>query len=128
MGKFWQGIDHFTPPEFDSPDAPGSGAKHMDETLVRRLDTLRGLMQRALTISSGYRTAAHNQKIGGAAKSKHLNGTAVDIAIAGEYAFKLVGLAYSLGFTGIGINQKGPWAKRFVHLDVRESEPRIWSY
>lgn len=125
---FWDDIKHFVPHEFDSPDANGSGGEHMAEHLVRKLDTLRGLIRRALVISSGYRTFEYNGKIGGAKHSKHLDGIAVDIPIAGEDAFKLVGLAYTLGFTGIGINQRGEWDKRFIHLDVRETEPRIWSY
>ena len=128
MSLFWGQVQHFSAWEFDSPDVEGSGAEHMDEHLVRKLDTLRGLMRRPLTISSGYRTPEYNGKIGGATRSKHLDGIAVDIPIAGEDAFKLVGLAYSLGFTGIGIKQNGKWSKRFIHLDVRETEPQIWSY
>ena len=128
MSLFWEKIQHFSAWEFDSPDAEGSGAEHMAENLVKRLDTLRGLMRRPLTISSGYRTPEYNGKIGGATNSKHLEGIAVDIPIAGEDAFKLVGLAYSLGFTGIGVNQTGEWDKRFIHLDTRKTEPSIWSY
>ena len=125
---WWTSIENFTPPEFDSPDAPGSGEKYMDEIFVKKLDTLRGLLKVPLAITSGYRTGSHNKKIGGAPQSQHLNGHAADIAIAGENAFKLVGLAYTLGFTGIGIQQKGAWDKRFIHLDLRTTEPRIWSY
>jgi hypothetical protein len=38
-----------------------------------------------------------------------------------------------LGFTGIGIKQKGPGLSRFVHLDMilpagRHPRPRLWSY
>lgn len=34
-----------------------------------------------------------------------------------------------LGFTGIGINQQGDPAGRFIHLDFLETNrPRIWSY
>ena len=125
---WWADVHHFSPTEFDSSDAPGSGEKYMDETFVKKLDTLRGLLKVPLVITSGYRTAPYNKKIGGAPQSQHRNGHAADIAIAGEDAFKLVGLAYTLGFTGIGISQRGAWDKRFIHLDLRTTEPRIWSY
>ena len=128
LPTFWDDIRHFKPSEFDSPDVKGSGGEHMAEHLVKKLDALRGLIRRPLIISSGYRTPEYNGKIGGATHSKHLDGIAVDIPIAGEDAFKLVGLAYSLGFTGIGVNQTGEWDKRFIHLDTRKTEPRIWSY
>ena len=126
--QWWANVHHFSPSEFDSPDLSNSGENYMDETFIKKLDTLRGLLKVPLVITSGYRTASYNQKIGGAPHSQHLNGLAADIAIAGEDAFKLVGLAYTLCFTGIGIEQKGAWDKRFIHLDLRPTEPRIWSY
>ena len=126
--KWWADIHYFAPSEFDSPDVPNSGEKYMNEAFVKKLNTLRGLLKVPLIITSGYRTATYNNKIGGAPHSQHLKGLAADVAIAGEDAFKLVGLAYTLGFTGIGISQKGLWDKRFIHLDLRTSEPRIWSY
>ena len=125
---WWADVHHFSPAEFDSPDVPNSGEKYMDEIFVKKLDTLRSLLKVPLVITSGYRTPSYNKKIGGAPQSRHLKGHAADIAIAGEDAFKLVGLAYTLGFTGIGIQQKGTWDKRFIHLDLRPTEPRIWSY
>jgi len=30
-------------------------------------------------------------------------------------------------FNGIGINQKGDWDQRFIHLDDRAT-PAMWSY
>lgn len=127
MPRWWTEVHHFTPAEFDCPAVKNSGAKYMDETFVKKLDTLRGLLRVPLVVSSGYRSPGYNKKIGGAPESRHLKGKAADIAIAGEDAYKLLGLAFTLGFTGIGINQKGPWNKRFIHLDMRE-QPTIWTY
>lgn len=127
LPTWWDDIKHFKPSEFDSPDAKGSGAEKMDEKFVRDLDMLRSLFGKPLIITSGYRTATHNSKVGGSPRSKHLEGIAADIKVAGEDAHKLLGIAYTVGFTGIGINQAGEWGKRFIHLDNRE-QPTIWSY
>jgi zinc D-Ala-D-Ala carboxypeptidase len=37
-------------------------------------------------------------------------------------------LAFKLGFTGIGVQQKG--SGRFIHLDTMEggTRPTVWSY
>jgi hypothetical protein len=55
----------------------------------------------------------------------HSRGIAVDIAIQGPEAVRLLDLALELGFTGIGVQQKGDG--RFLHLDTRDT-PAIWSY
>lgn len=125
--SFWHDIPHFQPHEFDSPDAAGSGKTGMDEAFVRRLQMLRNLYRKPLIISSGFRTAAYNKHIGGAENSLHLKGKAADIMAAGADAYELLGLAYTVGFKGIGVGQKGAWGQRFLHLDLRD-EPTIWSY
>jgi len=127
MNKFWNDLTHFTPAEFDSPDQPGSGEKGMDETFMRRLQMLRNLYRKPLVISSGYRTARYNEQIGGADKSLHLKGKAADVLVAGQEAYELLGLALAVGFKGVGVNQKGPWGQRFIHLDLRDT-PTVWSY
>lgn len=58
-------------------------------------------------------------------------GRACDVVVSGQDAFALVDMAITLGFTGIGIQQKG--TGRFIHLDdLREEDgflrPTIWSY
>ena len=61
----------------------------------------------------------------------HSTGQACDILIERADAFKLLSLAFLVGFTGIGVSQKG--GARFLHLDTIESSPArprptIWSY
>jgi zinc D-Ala-D-Ala carboxypeptidase len=58
----------------------------------------------------------------------HASGCACDVAVDGQQAHKLLKLAFELGFTGIGVNQKT--SGRFIHLDTLTEAPRpnVWSY
>jgi len=107
--------------------------ERMEPDFMERLIKLRKTINVPLTVTSSYRDREHNSRIGGAVNSAHLLGRAVDIKIAGENAYTLVGLAVVSGFTGIGVKQKGPYGGRFIHLDDCEDcadrpRPRIWSY
>ena len=112
----------------------GTGEIHMDETFMEKLDELRDKLKQPMTISSGYRSEAHNMAIGGSKRSAHLKGCAVDVVCSGHKAFEIVKLAMELDFTGIGVKQNGVHAKRFIHLDtmprksVTSPRPWIWSY
>jgi len=37
-------------------------------------------------------------------------------------------LAHKRGFTRFGVNQKGRYEGRFIHLGMDRTEPTIWSY
>ena len=112
----------------------GTGEINMDETFMEKLDELREKLNQPMTISSGYRSEAHNMAIGGSKRSAHLKGCAVDVVCSGHKAFEIVKLAIELDFTGIGVKQNGVHAKRFIHLDtmprksVTSPRPWIWSY
>lgn len=56
------------------------------------------------------------------------NIAAIDINVYGEKAVRLIELALQKGFTGIGVNQTGPYKQRFIHLDMRDGPRTIWSY
>ena len=81
----------------------------------------------ALPITSGVRCEKHNKDSGGYPKSAHLQSMGADIRIYGPRALALVDHARRVGFSGIGIAQKGVHKYRFIHLDTL---PRtaIWSY
>lgn len=58
---------------------------------------------------------------------------AFDVQTWGAHARLLVGRAIALGWTGIGLSQKGDHGKRFIHLDrLVESpgrpRPWLWTY
>ena len=52
---------------------------------------------------------------------------------AGATAWEILPLLEEMGFTGIGIKMRGPWAGRFVHLDDLpradyRHRPIVWTY
>lgn len=61
----------------------GSDPIFVDDALVSILQKIREHFGKPLTITSGYRTPAHNKACGGAAYSQHLYGRAADFKIAG---------------------------------------------
>ena len=91
----------------------GSDEIKIDDELVEKLQILRSYYNKPLVINSGYRTNAHNTKVGGSPNSQHLLGKACDIVIKGIMPKTLGELAKKIGFTGVGIY------KDFVHVDTR---------
>jgi zinc D-Ala-D-Ala carboxypeptidase len=101
----------------------GCGAVDMDESFLTRLEGLRVAYNDAMVITSGYRCNNYNQAIKGSKRSQHMAGKAVDISLVdSSKRFKLVSLAMTLGFKGIGIDGA------FVHLDTRDADPVMWLY
>ena len=94
----------------------------IDEGLVVLLQCIREHFGKPVTITSGYRTAAHNRAVGGAFYSQHQYGRAADIRVSGVPVEQLAAYAETLlpGTGGIG---RYP-AKGFVHVDVRKAKSR----
>lgn len=72
-----------------------------------------------LTITSGYRSPAHNRRVNGARSSQHLQGNALDISGASftdQERLQLVALASAEGINGIGV-----YNDKSLHFDVRGS-------
>src|SRR3990167_95285 len=107
-------------------------AKIIVPEFLDRLQALRDEYSRPMKITSWYRCSKHNAAVSSTGlDGPHTSGCAVDIACNGRNAFDLVHLATKYGFTGIGINQKGPKDRRFIHIDTLRDIigfPRIWSY
>ena len=111
----------------------GTGECDMNEEFMSKLEKLRIKFNTPMIITSAYRHPAHNMAIGGARHSAHTKGQAVDVSVSSKDALRLVRLALEQGMTGIGVAQRGPHDKRFIHLDdLKNSEqnprPWIWSY
>lgn len=117
-------FEHFDYDEFDSPDEKGSGKK-MQIEFLNRLTRTRHEANFPFIITSGYRTEAHNKKVGGTKGSAHTKGYAADVLVHNTAErFKLVMAAMHNGFNRIGIGQ------HYVHLDCDPSLPQnvMWDY
>lgn len=113
----------------------GCGKSDMDAHFMSRLQRLRNVFDKPMSIVSGYRCPKHNARVSSTgATGPHTTGKAVDIAISGNDAHRLLKLALMEGFNGIGVAQKGPHGSRFLHLDgLSDGEggsprPWVWSY
>ena len=115
----------FTVREFRCRD--GTDTVRIDEGLVVLLQCIREHFGKAVTITSGYRTAAHNAKVGGAKSSQHLLGRAADIQVADTSVEDVATYAESLlpGWGGVGrYPVKAGRAKGWVHVDTRPNKSR----
>jgi len=91
----------------------------MDNTLLLKLERLRyNLGNKPITINSGYRTPAHNKRVGGASKSQHLYGKAADIVVKGVSPSRVYAAADKL-FNGVGKYNT------FTHVDTRGYKARF---
>ena len=97
----------------------GCGAHEMDEEFMRMLQTLRDEMQGPLKVSSGFRCEDHNQMVSTTGRNvQQTLARATDILISGERAMVLFEKARQIGFSGIGLSQKGNHSSRFLHLET----------
>ena len=90
----------------------------MKPDFMEKLQELRNLYGKAMTITSGYRDVTHPVEAKKAQAGVHTLGIACDVACNGNEAFLLMKYAVMVGFTGIGVSQKGN--ARFIHLDTHE--------
>ena len=102
--------------EFQSKD--GTLAVALHPALLDGLQAMRDELG-PMRVTSGFRTAAHNERVGGAAESLHMKGMAADIVATEATVIKTERLAEELGFGGIGKYLN------FTHVDVG-SEDRRW--
>jgi zinc D-Ala-D-Ala carboxypeptidase len=106
----------------------------MQADFMDRLERLRTAFARPLVLSSAYRCGVYNERVSTTGPhGPHTTGRACDIQISGPAAYELLALAVDLGFTGIGVSQKGPHGSRFLHLDDlpasgQAPRPAVWSY
>lgn len=92
--------------------------------LVVKLQEVRNILDRPMTINSGVRCYTHNVAVQGKPGSSHLLGLAADVAVNGSREkFELLEAAFEVGFLRIGGSYE-----TFVHLDVdpHKDEKVFW--
>ena len=90
--------------------------------LLLKLVALRDVLERPVSITSGYRCPSYNRKVGGVANSYHCIGLAADIKVKDINLMELLAYAEEIDFSGIGFYEK----RHFLHLDVRPTSKSRW--
>lgn len=94
------------------------------KTLAEQLEVLRLHFGKPITITSGYRSPAHNEKIGGAKNSYHTLGMAADIQIK-DVSPKIVYNAIELLIKSGKMKEGGLGLyNSWVHYDHRDKKAR----
>lgn len=121
----WSKYPNFSEKEFKCSHC---GQCHMKESFLDRLQAFRTAYGKPMRITSGYRCPQHPIEAAKEKPGAHASGQAADVGCSGQEAYTIMKLAFELGFTGIGVSQKG--STRFVHLDDIQEAPRpnVWSY
>ncbi len=101
------------------------GLDDIDLDLVKKLQIIRDLYGRPMSISSGCRCDSHNENVGGEPYSYHLQCKAADIRISKynrDGRVLVIQKSLELGLS-VGINDF------FLHLDIRPvSQQRVFLY
>ena len=114
-----QAAPHFKVREFACKD--GSDPVFVSPRLANVLEAIRTHFGAPVTITSGYRTPAHNAATRGSSpRSQHLYGLAADIQVEGAAPAAVAAYAETLlpDAGGIGIYDT------FTHIDVRSQKSR----
>lgn len=126
----WSQYKNFTEEEFKCKE---TGECEMLPEFMSRLQHLRTLYSRPMVVTSGYRSEMHSLEIDKNKAGEHSFGCAADIQCSGANARELLEYALYVGFTRIGIHQKGPHAGRYIHLGMGDQlgfkfPEAIWTY
>ena len=100
------------------------GEFYIDIPTMDALQKLRNLLGGPVTVECGHRCAKHNQEVGGATRSEHLQ-LAFDLALAPYARASLLALANDAGFTRFGLMLNG------LHVDchrIDATHAHMWTY
>lgn len=104
--------DHISLPVISAPDVD---IARVDAAVLDRWEKVQGQFGKQLVLISGYRDPAHNEAVGGANRSQHMEHRAIDIDVSSmskEDRIRLIETASAAGFTGIGVYANS------LHLDT----------
>ncbi|XDA97042.1 D-Ala-D-Ala carboxypeptidase family metallohydrolase [Sulfitobacter sp. LCG007] len=92
----------------------GTGKLLINEPALDKLQALRDRLGKPLIVRSAYRSPEHNRAVGGATRSKHMDGAAFDIAMANHDPAAFEAAAREVGFLGFGFYPRSG----FIHVDL----------
>lgn len=98
----------------------GCGYDDISQELVEALQALRDYFDQPVTITSGCRCKEHNERVGGAKASKHMEGLAADFKVRGVSPNRVYEYLTTTYPNKWGIGNYPSWN----HLDVRSDG--IW--
>lgn len=104
-----------------APREWGFDTANVDPASLNALGGLFDAFGRNLPVTSAYRSAEHNERVGGAKHSQHLHGKAFDIDVSGlnqQEREQLIRTARERGFGGVGIYDNA------LHFDT--GDVRAW--
>lgn len=99
----------------------------VDTDAVTLFEKIRSRVGEPVIITRWYSCSAHNQDVGGAPGSQHLNGTAFDFRVSGYSGMQLAGIVEDFSEAedlGIGTYKHFP---RLCHVDTRGHRSR-WAH
>ena len=109
--------DNFMPIELRSKS---DNRLMVDPESMDKLQALRDRLGVPLYLTSAYRSKAHNELVGGAEHSKHLEAKAFDVQMRNLDPATFLAAAIAVGFTGFGFYEKSG----FIHVDTGPA--RTW--
>lgn len=114
--------ENFSVSEFVCKGSGCCSTALIDDKLVDYLQRIRDHFGAKITITSGYRCATHNARVGGASGSRHRKGQAADTQVEGVAPLEVAQYAESIGIKGIGLYDN------FVHIDTRAAKSFWYSH
>ena len=108
----------------------GCGQYITDYVFLFNLQNVRDMYAKPMPLSSAFRCPEYNNKVSSTGLDGPHTIAAVDVIVHGHDAYRLLWLSMVVGFAGIGLNQKGKYSQRFIHLDNLniETRPWVWTY
>lgn len=99
----------------------GTGQLKLHPEALDKLQALRDRLGKPLIVRSAYRSPEHNASLKGASpRSKHMDGTAFDIAMSNHDPVAFEAVAREIGFLGFGYYPRSG----FMHIDLGPA--RTW--
>lgn len=117
VGKGYKISPNFTLGEFQCKD--GADKVIYDTVILARLEKIRAYYGGKITITSGYRTASYNKRIGGYIYSAHMYGQAVDFVVYNKIGTVVPSKSICLYLEGIGWKGSIGKMRTACHMDTK---------